>query len=207
MSDPVPSSEPRPKLHSLAGAEAPEGLAADLDAVGALPQSARDGLWTLLEQNLGPTVDDSVEAEVDRFCAQHGVSQEALVPVVRGCRRLFRLAAGSDLAVELVAEDLKALCGAASETTRVLLACYAKALPLIRTQNIVALMTEFGAVLDDVRIRLDYVPATRHDGSKVVPIALMSLRYREGDERKHLAVQAPLELLVQLKRMCDAILT
>jgi hypothetical protein len=98
------------------------------------------------------------------------------------------------------------LCGPASETARLLLACYAKALPRIRTQNIVALMTEYGAVLDDVRIRLDYVPTTRHDASKAVPIALMSLRYREGDQPKHLPVQVRLELLAKLKGMCDAIL-
>ena len=198
-----------PALHSFAGAIAPPGLGDELAGFAALTPPARERFWELLEPNLANEVSDRVEALVEQFCVETGVTPTQLVPVVRACRQIFRTAAGIDVGVEQVAEDLKALLADradAAETIRRLTACYAKALARIRSANIVAFMTEYGPVLDKVRIRVDYVRTSRHDASAMVPVALMSLRYREGEDDKHLTLQASMSTLIELRHLCNALI-
>jgi len=193
-------------LNSFGGADAPSTVVADLRMLTTLPNSARDELYALLEPHLGPAVPDAAQQVVTRFCQQHQVTEDQLLPVVRGCRELFRTAAGLDVGSDQLARDLDVLLEGHSEVRDALISCYARALPRIRSANIVALLGEYGAVLDDVRIRMDYVQTTQHEPSSMVPIALMSLRYRDDDQSKHLAVQLPLPLIAKLKAMCDAII-
>lgn len=196
----------RVKLHSLRNGEPSAAMCAEVQLVATLPQSARDSLWTLLEPHLGPQIPDTAQVIVSAFCAEHGVTEDDLAPVVRACRDLFRAAAGLDLGVEEMAADLSKLLPGDQATVRILIGCYVKALPRVRSLNVVALLGEYGSVLDDVSVRMDYVHTTRHDPTSMVPIAMMSLRYRADDEPQHLAVQLPLPLLAKLKAMCDAIL-
>ncbi len=194
-----------PKLRSFAGAAAPQGLAAGLLGLGQLPEDARQAFWDLLEPNLAPTISPSVEKLVDEYCGRYDVPQDSLVPIVSSCRTLFHHAAGLDLAVELMVEDLKALCGPETQVIRLLTAYYTKALPRIRSFIVIGTLADYGAVLEDVRLRMDYVPTSRHTPQAVTPVALLTFDYREGEERKRLTVQAPATVLQKLKLMCEGV--
>ena len=105
-----------------------------------------------------------------------------------------------------MARDLNELFSDDRGLVNTLLGLYAKALPRVRALNIAALMGEYGAVADDVSMRLDLVPMTRHEPASMVPIAMMSLRYREQDEARRLAVQLPMPVLVKLHAICEALI-
>jgi hypothetical protein len=191
------------ELRSYGGAAGPEGLAAAVGAVNDLPGSARDDLWTLLEPNLGLQIDDDVEEIVDAFCAKHGVSVDALVPVAQGCRRLFHQAAGIDLSLEEFCEDLNALGSLSRASTGALIACYVKALPFIRSQLVLQTLADFGNVLEDARFRISYLSTTSHQADAVLPVVQLALRYSENGETKRLHVQIAPDVLTKMKVSLD----
>ena len=190
-------------LHSFAGGEVPPQLAADLRTLCALPESVRDSLWTLLEPNLVATVGPEAEALAVAYCRDHSIAPEKLVPLVSGCRVLFFEAARHDLSVQQVAGDLQQLCQDA-EAARVLTVCYKKALPLIRARTVMDTLGRYGAVIDSMDIRMDYIPISRHV-TNMVPLAMLSMHYREGDERKRITVQVPASALVKLEKAIEAL--
>ncbi len=177
--------------------------------MAALPEAVQDAFWGVLEPNLAAVIDDAVGAKVAAFCLEHKLDEDALVPVVRGCRTLFLPAARRDLAVEKMAEDLTALCGGSgssvSPPVRALLGCYSKALPRLRAQLVLDSLDDFGPVLEDVRLRVDHVPTSRHAPQTVSTVALLSLKYRDDAQRKRMTVQVPMPVLRKLKSLLDAV--
>ena len=180
------------------------GLAEDLKALHRLPQPAKQALWELIAPNLGDTVGDSAQQAAERFAAVHKVPLEDIIPLVRGCRRLFRRAAAVDLPVEAVHQDVQSLCQD-RELARRLAACYEQALPLIRTAAVLTSLSRFGAELVDIGLRMDHVSTSRHTPAKMVPVAMLSLRYREASEVHNITLQAAPPVLRRLKQMLDTI--
>lgn len=202
MPDAPPTAGPH-RLVSLGGVPATPALLAELRQLRDLPASVRDAFWELLEPNLGAEVSERAEADVGRFCARHDVEAAALVPVVRSSRLLIRRAAELDVAIEAFAEDLTAVGD--EETARVLLACYARAHPRLRVERVLAGLADFGAVLDDVRARVDVVPASRHDRKLAVPVVMLSLRYQEAGQARQVTVQVAPVVLAQLQATLGAL--
>ncbi|MCA9619505.1 MAG: hypothetical protein KC731_10785 [Myxococcales bacterium] len=183
--------------------DAPE-LAADLATLRELPASAKEDLWALLAPNLGQDVGDGAQRAAARFAAEHGVELARLIPLVRGCRRLFRSAAERDLGVEAVHEGVAKLTGD-PEIARRLSSLYLQAAGAIRGEAIVRSLERFGPVLEDVGLRMDHVSTSRHQPNKMVPIAMLSLRYRDGDEDKRLTLQVPPTMLKQLQSLLGSV--
>ena len=69
-----------PSLNSFAGATAPPGLGDELAGFAALTPAAQARFWDLLEPNLANEVSDRVEALVEQFCVDTGVTAPQLVP-------------------------------------------------------------------------------------------------------------------------------
>ncbi len=192
-------------IESLGGATPPAGLSDNLTSFSALPEAARERFWELLEPNLGESIDDAVAALVARFCAATAATEDQLAPIVGACRHLFRTAAGRDVGIDQMARDLGRL-GCDANTVAKLSSCYAKALMQIRATNIVQFMGEYGAVLDDVRMRVDYVRTSQHDAGAMVPIAQMSLRYSDSGKEERLALQVSMATLRKLRDLCTGLL-
>ena len=197
------SNQPQGLL-SLGGAPASATLNADLAQLKRLPTSVRDDLWRLLEPNLAAAVDDRAEHAVARFCAEHGVITADLLPVVRSSRLLIRAAAERDVPVEGFAQDLSQLCDD-DDCRRALLACYAQAHPRLRAERVLTALGDYGAVLEDARARVDLVAASRHGDMRAVPVVMLTLRYRDGDDVQRLTVQVAPQMMKQLKLTFDAL--
>lgn len=181
----------------------PAGLVAQLRAIDALPAPAQAGLWDLLEPNVRSSIGDEAEEAAVRFCEQHDLSVEAVVPIVKGARKVLREAAARDLPVEQVHADVGALTGSADVARRVA-ACYRRALPMLRAEAVLGSVERFGPVLLDFALRMDHVPVSRNVPEQAVPIAMVSLPYREGGETKRLTLQVTPQLLRKMKAMIDA---
>jgi hypothetical protein len=177
---------------------ADDELASDLATLNDLPASAKERIWDVLAPNLSERLSDRAQRAARRFASDHGMELEPLIPLVRGCRRLFRLAAQRDMSVEAVHERVAQLTGE-PEIARRLAACYLQALTAIRGEAIMLSLERFGPVLEDVGLRMDHVSMTRHQPGKVVPIAMLSLRYRDGDESRRITLQVPPLMLKQLR--------
>ena len=189
------------------GGAAPAGLARDLESLNGLPASAQDDLWQVLQHNLSAKLGPGVETYVEQFCAAHGLVVDALVPVVRAVRQLFREAATRDVAPAEVTRDLNLLCGTHPAIVKRVSAWYERALPFIRTMAVFDALGDFGAVLDDVRVRTAYVPVSQHHPDKLLPVLTLAVSYR--DERtgppKQMTWQLSPQAVERLKSVCAAL--
>ena len=140
-----------------------------------------------------------------RFCQEHDVPQEALVGLVRGCRALFRPAALADVAVATVTIDLNQLCGEHPGIVKRLSEWYGQALPRVRVEAMLGSLDDFGAVLDDVRVRKQYLPTSKHAPSVLTPLSTMTLFYREAGEEKRVTLQLTPDTLALLRARCDTL--
>ncbi len=192
-------------LRTLGGAEAPPGLAFDLQTLARLPQPVRDDFWELLEPNLRAEVGDEADAHVSGFCRSHGVLASDLVPAVRAARVLFRTAALRDLGVADMAADLSVVLEHHAEVARLLGACYARALPRIRLEQLLGSVGDFGAALEDVAVRLDRAVVSRHTPDLQLPIPLLTLRYREAGQERRITLQLPPLALAKLKQVVEGL--
>lgn len=183
----------------LGGEAAPAGLADDLTKVRGLPEGARSALWDLLGPNVGAQVTARDAAATARFCDRHQLTIDAVAPIARGCRLLLREAALRDAPVEDMFRDILELTGD-NETARRLSTCYAKALVAIRAEMTVDTLASFGPVLSQTLCRVDYVTVTQHDKSAVVPVTMLSFRYKEEGADRQLTLQVSPQALAQLKR-------
>lgn len=186
-------------LNAFGGGAGPEGLAADLRRLLEVPEPVRDVLWEVIERNLGVVVPAPVQAFVQGFCQQHGVHEDALVPIVRACRALFRQGATRDIAVAEMTQDLNLLCGTSPEVVRRVSAWYERALPLVRSMLVADTLDDFGAVLQKSRIRTSYVRASQHLPNMLVPMVTLSLRYTDGGNSQQLTLQLPPAALEELR--------
>ncbi|MBI4954663.1 MAG: hypothetical protein HY908_21740 [Myxococcales bacterium] len=194
------TAEPVAPWRCLGGATPPASLGADLATVRALGAEAELALWELLEPHLGPRVAADASERATRFCATHGLRRDDTLPLVRGCRFLFRQAARADASVELVREDLAAALGDAARAGR-LAELYGRALPAIRALDILDSLGRFGPVLRGAALRLDRVAVSRHLPEAVVPVALLTLEYADGPREAELTLQLGPAALAELRRV------
>lgn len=198
----APNEAPPVRLNALGGGFAPPDLASDLIALEALPEAARAHFWELLEPNLARTIDESHARLARRFGDAFGVPPQLLMRLVRGCRLLLRSAALADVPVERVTIDLNVLCGEHPQVVQQLTAWYREALPRVRSREVVDALPDFGAVLEDVRVRRAFVPTSRHTPQLVTPLSAMTLSYRENGETRRLTLQLTAQAVELLLARC-----
>ncbi len=194
---------PPPRLNALRGGHAPPNLADDLAQFSALSQPARDHFWELLEMHLQREVTEEMGQMARRFSQAFDVPQERLVGLVRACRLLLRSAAMADLPVEQVTVDLNMLCGEQPELVQQVTEWYRKALPRIHSVHVLETLPDFGAVLEDVRVRRGFIPTSRHTPELVTPLSSMTLCYYEQGEHKRLTFQVTPQILALLRARCE----
>lgn len=191
-----------PRLNALNGDPAPPELAGDLLQLDTLSEAAKAHFWELLEPHLGREVGEPQGRLARRFGEAFGVPPQVLVRLVGGCRLLLRSAALADVAVERVASDLEVLCGDHPAVVQQITGWYREALPRIRSREVIDAMPDFGAVLEDVRVRRALIPTSRHTPQIVTPLSEMTLCYRENGEAKRLTLQLSPQALELLMARC-----
>lgn len=194
------------RLYCLGGGEAPPELAVDLGLLGRLPAEAQQELW----QALGPSLAHQLSAEtgklLDVFCAAYHVDEQELGKVLKACRFVIHEAAARDVPTAAVAEDLDRLCPAEPRVKELVLAGYEPAKARLRHEMVRAALVEHGKLLVGVGWRVDTIQTSERGAGLGVPVALLTLRYREGAETGRMTLQALPDMVGELRDACDKIL-
>ncbi|MFO0550164.1 MAG: hypothetical protein U0271_17350 [Polyangiaceae bacterium] len=197
-------SAPPTGLRSLRGQPPTPELSRDLMRIGALSADAIAAFWDVLGPTLGETFSSEAERLLDVYCTAFKVSEDDVGRAVRAARFVVREAAGANATRAELAADLAELCPGAPIVHSVLLSGYDAARVRIRNELARAALVEHGSLLTAVKWRADVVKATEGGEDLGVPVTLLTLHYREGDEQRRVTLQVLPDLLEELARACAA---
>lgn len=197
----------RPRLHLLRGEEAPPGLAEDLKWMQRLPPEAVQRLWQVLGPCLAEALTEEHEKLLDVFCSAYGLPGEDLARLIKACRFVIRGAACLDVPEGALGEDVDKLCPDAPVVREILLAGYEEARKRIRSEIIQLALVDHGKLLTGVRYRLDAIDSCDRGINFRVPVALLTLEYREGIELKRLTLQVLPDTMATLRDTCERVLS
>lgn len=194
------------RLYCLGGGEAPAELGADLRVLAQLPPEALQRLWQVLAASLGETIPRETEELVEVFCAAYKVEEEALGRAVKACRFVVREAARRDVPAGALAQDLERLCPGDTLVRDLVLAGYEPAKQHLRREILKAALADHGKLLVGLNWRLDSVQASERGVKLQMPVALLTLHYREGTEAGRVTVQVLPDMVSELKTACEKLL-
>lgn len=195
------------KLHCLGGSGAPPGIAEDLARLPELPATARQSLWEALGPCLVDPLDQQVEELLSRFCRVHRADDDRVAAVIKACRFLLREACSLDLSRALFAEDLARLSGPDAELAAILLPGYDAAKAQIRAEILRGSLADHGKLLEGIDWRVDYLTTSSRGDKLRIPVALLTLRYREGKRKKRVTLQLLPDAIKDLRAICDRMLS
>lgn len=202
MDDPT-----EPTLVCLGGKAAPATLQKDIDALCALPRSAQDALWTVLGPCLAPELSEQAHRAIDAFAREHRAVGDQLAEALRGCRLLLYEAARGDHEKHALAADLGTLGGEHAERLReILLSRFDEAKQRLRIEFVRRSIVEHGRLMVGLGWRVDRIAASEHGRLDDVPVGLLTVTYREGDEKKRMTFHADSSMIRQLRAICDQML-
>jgi hypothetical protein len=203
----VPGISAPIKLHCLGGMSAPAEIVGNLRQLLDLPPQARHSLWEVLGLCLGAQVPPAAEARLTEFCRTHTADENALATGIRACRFLLRSAVSLDLSRAVFAEDLASLVGDAREISEILLAGYDSAKSLIRAEILQGALADHGKLCEGIDWRVDYLTSSNRGEKLRIPVAMLTLRYREGSRSDRITVQFLPDAIKDLRKICDQILS
>ena len=195
------------KLHCLGGISAPAEIVGDLRKLVDLPPLARQKLWEVLGPCLGAHIPPAAESRLTAFCQAHGADEGALAASIKACRFLLRSAVSLDLSRAVFAEDLGSLVGDGHEVSELLLAGYDSAKNLIRAEILQGALADHGKLCEGIDWRVDYLTSSNRGQKLRIPVAMLTLRYREGSRSDRITVQFLPDAIHDLRKICDQILS
>jgi len=197
-------------LECLGRQPGPPSLGPDLAHVLDLPEAVRADLWSVLEPNLGAINTPHTAQVVDGFCTRHGLDPRAITPVIGACRFLFHRGAERNVPPSLVADDIRQLLArekpaepALQGVLDAILPCYERAATKLRLKAIYEALTDHGRVVTDVKWRVDNVSHANTGEAINVPVTLLTLRYREGEQTGQMTMQILPDELRKLQQACE----
>ncbi len=198
---------PRPlRLYCLGGGEAPPELGADLLRLARLPVEALQNLWQVLAPSLGDTIAAETEQLLDVFCAAYRLDDEELARAIKACRFVIREGAQRDVPAGALAEDLDRLCPEQPVVKQLVLAGYEPVRAQLRREIVKAAISDHGKLLVGIRWRLDGIHASERGSRLAMPVAMLTLHYREGAEVGRVTLQALPDMIGELRGVCQRIL-
>jgi hypothetical protein len=193
-------------LHALAGRPTPSQLIDDAKSASKLTSGSVEHLWDVLDPCLTQAMSPTLAAEISAFCLRYEVAEADLGRAIRAARTLLREAASVDLGLAELTQDVGALFGDNAELCAALVSRYSATKARLRQVLFLNTLLAHGAVLDDVDWRLDYVAATTDAPKLLMPVALLTLSYRDHGDQRRLTLQVTNDQLQKLKLICEALL-
>jgi hypothetical protein len=194
------------RLYCLGGGEAPPDLGEDLRRLLLLPAPALQKLWQVLAPSLADQITPETSQLIDLFCAAYHVDGDALALAIKACRFVIREAARLDIPAGALAEDLDRLCPDDPLVKELLLVGYDPAREHVRREIIKAALVDHGKLLVALNWRVDAVQASERGMRLGMPVAMLTLHYREGAESGRITLQVLPDMLNEIKGVCEKIL-
>lgn len=200
------SSPALPRLYCLGGQAAPPELGADLSRLARLPPEALQKIWQVLAPSMDEHIGKETEETLDLFCAAYRVDDEELARAIKAVRFVIREAARRDVPRDALSDDLDKLCPEDPLARGIVLAGFEPAKQRVRREIVRAAIAEHGKLLVGVGYRVDVVQSSERGLGLGVPVALLTLHYRDGAEAGKITLQALPDMVGELQATCNRIL-
>ncbi len=201
-----PADKPAPvRLRCLAGGAAPDEIVESAGRAAKLNPVATAELGSVLRSCLVTPPASDLGQRLSRYCVANEIAEADLGHVIRVCRFLIREASSSDLPVADVETDGAALFGHRPELIGQIVREYEAARPALRRDMVVEALVKHGNVLEDIDWRVDVVATDKQAARLGVPIALVTLAYRNAQEGERLTLQLTAEQLNRLQGVFAAL--
>jgi hypothetical protein len=193
-------------LHCLGGAEGPAGMGGDLLRLLRLPPEALEKLWQVLAPSLADRLAPETGQLLDMFCAAYKIDDDDLARAMKACRFLIREAAKIDLPGAQLGEDLGRLCPDAPLIHEILLAGYEPMKARMREEILRAALVDHGKLLVGAQWRVDTIVASERGKKLGMPVAMLTLHYKDGGEARRITLQVMPDMMAELKGICEQML-
>ena len=200
------ADRPPLRLYCLGGGAPPPDLGADLLRLLRLPAEALQKLWQVLAPSLADVIAKETEQLLDVFSAAYRVDEDDLAQAIKACRFVIREAARLDVPTAALADDLDRLCPDEPLIKELLLAGYEPAKEQLRHEIVKAALADHGKILVGVSWRLDAIQASDRGGKLRMPVAMLTLHYREGAEAGRVTLQVLPDMMGELRQVCEKVL-
>jgi hypothetical protein len=193
------------RLHCLGGDVVPDDVVADAARLGKLGDTAVADLWTVLGPCVRQPMSDELGQLLSRFCLSHEIAEADLGHVIRICRWLLHQAASVDLTLEHLGEDIGRIWPEPGGLRDVLGANYLTVKNELRDVLLANALVKHGNVLENVEWRIDRVAADANAPRLDLPVALVTLSYRNRERREHLTLQLTPDELMRTTKVLTAL--
>jgi hypothetical protein len=198
MADPATS----PKLHFLDGGTAPAALAPSLMRMMELPPEVRARFVDLVLPHVEQIPDDQLDESIFATCRDHELEPDVAGTAIKATRFVIRQAAALEVGAQQLAQDIAAL-GGSQELIEAMTTIYERARPDLRREIAQVSVLAHGKVLTGVEWRVDQMTASNRGRAINLPVALITLTYRDGDREKRISLQALPDTISALRDVCD----
>jgi hypothetical protein len=207
MTSPSPTPDAAISLLCLGERPAPPSLAADMEALLGLTPLAKEHLRELLLPCLAPSLEASVDAEVERFARRTEVATSKLVAALRGCRFLFDALARAGAQPHVLAADLARLSPERAEELRaVLVPLFEPSVRQVRSELIRRTILDHGALLTGTDWRVDRILGSQHGAGLDATLGVLTFTYKRGQVEERLTLHCEPGALRSLRAAIDAML-
>lgn len=191
------------RLRCLGGEPAPAEIVRDFRRFSALPDKARQGLWEILGPSLASAADAAMEKRAEAFGRLFEVETADLQASLRVCRHLLTRAGSLDMSASDLAEDLAALSAGDGRGAAAILSWYEAAKGLVRRAILEESIFDHGRVLVGLDWRVDRIDGSDRGLRLDAPIALVTLRVRDGGREERTTMYVVPGVIGQLREACD----
>ena len=195
----------QPLLHCLDGAPAPPELAPSLMKMMEVAEPIREAFDQLVMPTLGQASDERVDEVITQLCQQNELDVDVAGTAMKASRFIVRQAAALNVTPAELSEDLTSI-GCDGQVVNMLAKIYEAALNDLRLEIAQSTIVAHGNVLTGVEWRVDTLGASNRGRGINIPVAMITLHFRNGDETKRLTLQALPDAVSSLREVCENLL-
>lgn len=199
------SDSPPIRLRCLAGGAVAQDLVESASRAGRLSAGATRELSPVLRPSVIASMTPDLAQRLSRYCAAHEIAEADLGHVLRVARWLIREASAIDLGAEDLTADATALFGEHVELIALLGREYEALRPALRKDLITDALIRHGNVLEDIDWRIDVVTTDRRAPRVGLPVAMVTLSYRNAEKAERLTLQLLPDQLQRLQGVFAAL--
>ncbi|MFO0553816.1 MAG: hypothetical protein U0271_35860 [Polyangiaceae bacterium] len=193
------------RLRCLHGDALPAEVMRDAQRFAKLTDGALAAVGGILAPLVLEPMSKDLATSLSRLCVRYEVAEADLGHVLKVVRFLYKEAASSDLDKAGFESDLTTIWPEPRALGEAAIANFELIKRELRKTLLEEALMKHGNVLLDVDWRVDFVASDRQSSKLMLPLALVTLRYRDADRESRLTLQLLPEQLKRLEQMFGAL--